>query len=74
MKTALHKLLLAGLMLLLVLKVAGCATGAAATRRESRRAPSPGEQADPEFWRMWQDQRGLGGLKIPAPGSPEHQP
>ena len=30
MKTALHKLLLAGLMLLLVLKVAGCATGGAA--------------------------------------------
>ena len=61
MKTALHKLLLAGLMLLLVLKVAGCATGTAAAPGVSPGSLTPSEQADPEFWKMWQDQRGLGG-------------
>ena len=57
MKTALHKLLLAGLMLLLVLKVAGCATGGAAPGISPGTSP---EQTDPEYWKMLQDLRGIG--------------
>ncbi len=70
MKTALHKLLLAGLMLLLVWKVAGCATGGAAPGVSPGTSP---EQTDPEYWKMLEDQRGLG-AENPCPWRPEHQP
>ncbi len=58
MKILLFKLVLAVLMLLLVLKLAGCATGGAAPGITSGTSP---EQSDPEYWKMLEDQRGIGG-------------
>lgn len=57
MKILLVKLVLASLMLLLVLKLAGCATAGGAPGITSGTSP---EQTDPEYWKMLQDQRGIG--------------
>ena len=60
MKIVVFKLLLAALMLLFLLKVAACATGGTSTAGEPG-SLTPSEQSDPEFWKMWEEQRGLGG-------------
>jgi len=54
-----RKVLMIFLLLITLLGVLGCVTTSGAGRPAS--SGSAPEQTDPEFWRLWQDSRGLGG-------------
>lgn len=55
LKAAAAWLLLSALALLLA-----CSTGTAPKSRPTALTPAEQEEQDPEFWRMWQERRGLG--------------
>jgi hypothetical protein len=54
-KSAVSWLMLSALALILA-----CSTGTAPQRSPAALTPAEQEEQDPEFWRMWQEERGLG--------------
>jgi hypothetical protein len=40
--------------------ILACSTGTAPKSRPTALTPAEQEEQDPEFWRMWQERRGLG--------------
>jgi hypothetical protein len=40
--------------------ILACSTGTAPQRSPAALTPAEQEEQDPEFWRMWQEERGLG--------------
>ena len=54
-KTAASWLLLIALVLILA-----CSTGTAPKKSPAALTPAEQEEQDPEFWKIWQEERGLG--------------
>ena len=48
------------LMFLFLLWVVACSTGAPPKSQPTVLTPAQQEEQDPEFWRIWQERRGLG--------------
>jgi hypothetical protein len=50
-----------GILLSSLLVAAACSTGAISKGKPtSQLTPAEQEEQDPEFWRMWEERRGLG--------------
>ncbi len=59
MKVSFFQKVICGLLAGALLLTAACSTG---TIAKSASSPTPGtEEQDPEFWRMWQNRRGVSG-------------
>jgi hypothetical protein len=60
-KRVMCRLVTCGLLLNGLLVVAACATGTfSQSKPTSQLTPAEQEEQDPEFWRMWEERRGLG--------------
>ncbi len=56
LKKIVYLILLGGLLV-----VAACATGTVSQSKPTAQlTPAEQEEQDPEFWRMWEERRGLG--------------
>ena len=54
-------LVLGGLLLSSLLAVSACSTGALSKGKATAQlTPAEQEEQDPEFWRIWEERRGLG--------------
>jgi hypothetical protein len=54
-------LVLGGLLLSSLIAVAACSTGALSKGKATAQlTPAEQEEQDPEFWRIWEERRGLG--------------
>ena len=60
MKVSPLKLVVSWLMLAAMVLLVACSTGTMPKSRPTTLTPAEQEEQDPEFWRMWQEQRGLG--------------
>jgi hypothetical protein len=59
MKGSFFQKVFCGLLISALLLTAACSTG---TIAKSTSSPTPStEEQDPEFWRMWQNRRGVSG-------------
>jgi len=55
-------LILSGLLLSSLTVVSACSTGTLSKGKEtSHLTPAEQEEQNPEFWRIWEERRGLGG-------------